>query len=90
MPKFPPIFELIMQEGSVSPKEMLEDFNCGIGVELIGSGEEGILAMAIHYACQKTAIKYHLLGHCESYHDPKNQTVISTDYGEFTCVPKKP
>jgi phosphoribosylformylglycinamidine cyclo-ligase len=84
IPKFPPIFQLIMEEGSVSPREMLEDFNCGIGVELIGSGEEGILLRAIDFACRTTCINYHLLGICESYKGQKNQMVILTENGEFT------
>lgn len=84
MPTFAPIFQLIMEEGNIPPEEMLEDFNNGVGFDLIGSDEGGYLERAISKVCHENHIDFFELGQCEKCDNPKNQAVITTDYGTFT------
>jgi phosphoribosylaminoimidazole (AIR) synthetase len=84
MPPWPPLFQLIYEEGNVSPGEMFEDFNCGVGADIIGSNESGVLEEAIRTASARAGIDYWHLGECQVCDDSKNKVELDTPYGHFT------
>jgi phosphoribosylaminoimidazole (AIR) synthetase len=88
MPVFPPIFQLVMDEGAIPIGEMFADFNCGIGLDIIGSAEGGILAGAIESVCDMAQLRSWALGFCETCNKPKNEVVITSPYGGMTYTPK--
>lgn len=85
MPEFLPIFKLILEEGKgkVSPAEMFEDFNCGVGIDIIGFDEDGILGATITKVCRENNLSFYELGHCEPCNVLKNEVFIESEYGEF-------
>lgn len=83
MPKPPALFQLIKQEGNISWEEMFEDFNCGVGVDIIGSGEGGHLNSAIKTVAEKVGIDAFLLGVCVKASGEKNEVILETPYGIF-------
>ncbi len=84
MPEFPPIFQLVMDEGAIPIDEMLADFNCGIGLDIIGSAECGILERVIKSVCDTVWLESYELGSCEASNKPKNEVVITSPYGGMT------
>ncbi len=83
IPKPPPIFRLIQSESGVDWREMVKNYNCGIGFTVIGSNESGILQLAVETVSVQSAVRHYLLGECESSPDGKNRVVIRTPYGTF-------
>ncbi len=83
MPTPPGIFQLIRKEGKVQWREMFEDFNCGIGVDVIGSPEGGILEKALEEVSADTNIKCYCLGKCTKSNKKKNTLSLETPYGDF-------
>jgi phosphoribosylformylglycinamidine cyclo-ligase len=86
MPVAPPIFKLIQAESGEDWKNMYTAFNCGVGIDVIGSPEGGILAEAIQTISVEAWISYYELGKCEASPDGKNRIILinGQDYREFT------
>lgn len=74
-----PIFRLIQQEAKVSWREMFEDFNMGVGFEVIAreQGAKGILATA-----KKFGLGAQVIGKCFKG-DGKNQLSIISEFWEL-------
>jgi phosphoribosylaminoimidazole (AIR) synthetase len=90
MPSWPPLFQLIHEEGGVPPREMNEDFNCGVGADIIGSNEGGILEEAIRTVSSQTKIDYWHLGECYRWSKGSgNHVVLNTPLGSFTYPGEK-
>lgn len=83
MPAPPSLFQLIKNEGKVPWREMFEDCNCGVGLDIIGSKEGGYLDQAIRNVSERTGVQYFQLGECERSPTGKNDVVLETDYGTF-------
>ena len=82
MPTLPGIFQLIQQEGEVSWKEMFEDFNCGIGIDVVG--EDNLLfAQVLEEVSAETQVQLYELGTCEKWDGDGNKVVLETPYGKF-------
>ncbi len=73
------IFHLIQWEASVSWREMFEDFNMGVGFEVIARKEDvdGILAIA-----ERFGLGAKVIGRCEKS-DGKNKLTIRSGFGKF-------
>ena len=77
------IFQLIQSECGETWNNMFTTFNCGIGLEIIGSDEGGILRKAIQKVSTVTEVEAHFLGNCEASTSGKNEVIIESLYGTF-------
>ena len=79
LPPTEPIFNLIQREGSVDWKEMYQDFNMGIGYELIiaPSAEEDVISIADQYGLLVAKI-----GYCKK-NKKGNELEIISPHGRF-------
>lgn len=77
-----PIFQLIQREAKVNWREMFEDFNMGVGFEIIAKerGINGILDVA-----EKYGLNAKIIGECYKS-DGKNKLVIKSEFGKFEYV----
>jgi phosphoribosylformylglycinamidine cyclo-ligase len=80
MPKPPGIFQLIQRESGETWKNMYETFNCGVGIDVIGSPE---LGGALRYVEDKTGVLLYSLGQCSASASVKNGVALETSYGQF-------
>ena len=73
------IFRLIQREANVSWREMFEDFNMGVGFEVIArkGSAEAILA-----AAERFGLGAKVIGRCEKS-DGKNKLAIRSEFGKF-------
>jgi len=83
MPKPPAIFQLIQSESKEEWKDMFKGFNCGVGLDIVGSDNP-----KLHEALKQTArecnISLYELGFCESAESKKkNEIILETLYGEW-------
>lgn len=84
MPEPPPIFQLIQAETEETWRNMFETFNCGIGIDVVGSLEGGIMEATLRTTSQKTGIKMFALGECGDSGDESNKIALETPYGTFS------
>jgi phosphoribosylformylglycinamidine cyclo-ligase len=79
MPNYDPIFDLIHDESGVSWREMYQDFNMGIGFELIVEEDyvDEIISVVEGYDVGVSGI-----GYCEQSKD-NNMLLLRSDKGEF-------
>ncbi len=83
IPKVPPIFELIQKETSETWRNMLETFNCGVGIDVVGE-DSPEFAEVMQIISEQTHIKLYELGVCEkNSSDNKNKIILETPYGRF-------
>ena len=83
MPEPLPIFKLIQSESGDFWENMFKNFNCGIGIDVVGSDQGGILAKVLKEVSEETGIELHILGECEESKIGKNYVVLHTPYGTF-------
>jgi phosphoribosylaminoimidazole (AIR) synthetase len=83
LPIPPGIFHLIKREGSVSWREMFEDFNCGVGADVIGSPEGGILEKVLIEVSAEIGINVYSTGKCTKSSKKQNTLSLSTYYGNY-------
>ncbi len=74
-----PIFRLIQREAKVSWREMFEDFNIGVGFEIIArkKGVEEILDVA-----ERFGLGAKVIGRCDKS-DGRNKLTIRSEFGRF-------
>jgi len=74
-----PIFRLIQREAKVSWREMFEDFNMGVGFEVVVREEcaEDVLSIA-----EKLELEAKVIGRCEKS-DGRNKLTIQSEFGKF-------
>ncbi|MFH0923692.1 MAG: hypothetical protein V1825_03080 [Candidatus Falkowbacteria bacterium] len=82
MPVPPPIFQLIQSESGESWQNMFEDFNCGVGIDVVGEDNEEF-AIALKEVADETEIKLFELGRCEKHKGKGNNIFLDTPYGWF-------
>lgn len=83
MPNIPELFRLIQSETGEKWKYMLTTFNCGIGLDVIGSDEGGILSDVIHDVSAETSVKAFEYGSCERSKTAKNRLAVETFTGIY-------
>jgi phosphoribosylformylglycinamidine cyclo-ligase len=84
MPEPPPIFKLIQQESGEDWEHMYTSFNCGIGLDVIGSPSKGILKDALDEVNQMTGVKIFKLGQCSCSQKEGNEVRLKTLFGEYS------
>lgn len=82
MPVPPPIFHLIHSESGELWENMFEDFNCGVGIDVVGEDNEEFKQI-LEEAATETKIKLFELGKCEQYEGKGNKVILDTPYGYF-------
>ena len=80
MPAPPGIFALVQREPNEIWKNMYETFNCGIGLDIIGSAG---LEKALKYVEERTGVVLHDLGSCQESITEENHVVLETPFGKF-------
>lgn len=82
MPRPPRIFPLIHHESKEVWSDMYRNFNCGIGIDIIGDPRlESFLA----WVERETHVQLHQLGTCWTNHlEEGNQVELKTPFGEFS------
>ncbi|MFA5197664.1 MAG: hypothetical protein WC437_04580 [Patescibacteria group bacterium] len=83
MPEPPPIFQLIKEEAGERWRNMFQTFNCGIGIDVVGSHEGGILRECLQSVSKETGVELFGLGVCENSEDGANKIILETPYGTF-------
>ena len=83
IPDPPPLFKFIQDESGESWKNMGVTFNMGIGMEVVGSREGGILKAAIESIFRKTNVAACELGECKKGKEEKNKVVVTSSLGTF-------
>ncbi|MDH5443782.1 MAG: AIR synthase-related protein, partial [Hadesarchaea archaeon] len=73
------IFRLIQREAKVSWREMFEDFNMGVGFEVIVRKRS---AEAISAVAERFGLGAKVIGRCEKS-DGKNKLTIRSEFGKF-------
>lgn len=84
IPDPPPIFRLIQQESKESWENMFVTFNCGVGIEIIGSNKGSHLFDSVKEVSRQTSIWLDFLGHCYKSPKEENEVLLETSYGNFT------
>ena len=82
MPVPPPIFHLIKEESNESWENMFEDFNCGVGIDVVGENSDEFRTV-LEKVSKKTNIAMYDLGFCEKNLASGNKVILSTPYGTF-------
>ncbi len=84
MPTPSPIFQLIQQESKETWENMFVNFNCGIGIDIVGENKPE-LAYAVQTAAHSCGIAFARLGKviAASGIKPGNEVNLKTPYGEF-------
>lgn len=80
MPYPPGIFQLIQYESDETWGNMYKDFNCGIGIDVIGDLGIGPF---LEEVAKKTGIRLHLLGKCFPSGEAGNKVELLTPFGTF-------
>lgn len=82
MPYPPSIFYLIQSESGENWRNMYQNFNCGVGIDVVGQNSEKF-DEALKYVSQVTGVKLFRLGECRENTDKKNSVVLQTPFGNF-------
>ncbi len=84
MPVPPPIFQLIQQESGEAWEDMFRDFNCGIGIDIVGENTPE-LEQAIKTATHNLGVNFSRLGAvvASAGNKPENEVILLTPYGKF-------
>jgi len=82
MPMPPPIFQLIQKESGESWENMFEDFNSGVGIDVVGE-DSPEFDKVLREVSEETEIEMYNLGVCEKNKDDKNKVELNTAYGVF-------
>jgi len=75
-----PIFRLIQRESKEGWREMFEDFNMGIGFEIIAKGEgaDDIVATS-----ERFGLEAKVIGRCEKRKEKGNKLTLQSEFGRF-------
>lgn len=80
MPSPSDMFQLIQKESGENWRNMLQTFNCGIGIDVIGHEN---LDPVLNLVAEQAGIQLHDLGTCERWGGDGNHVVLQTPYGTF-------
>ncbi len=82
MPIPPPIFQLIQKESGEIWENMYEDFNCGVGIDVVGEDNAEFKGV-LQEISDKIGIRLFELGECAKNTNGGNKIVLETPYGFF-------
>lgn len=76
MPEPSPYFKLIQSESGEDWYNMQKSFNCGIGLDIVGSDEGGVLERVIAEVSLALNVESCLLGECCAHHNDQENVVV--------------
>ena len=82
MPVPPAIFQLIQKKSGETWQNMFEDFNCGIGIDVVGEDNKEFKQVLQDVSAQ-TKVKLFELGECGKNSGKGNKVVLNTPFGYF-------
>jgi len=84
MPLMPPLFRLIQSVSQEEWQNMYQNFNCGVGIDVVGEDSPRFDA-AMKRAAFLCNLDLYRLGHCEKFSRKRKDNVvrISSSYGEW-------
>ncbi len=84
MPPPPPLFHLIQKESQERWVKMYQDFNCGVGIDVVGENNP-IFIGALKTASRKCKLPLYRLGTCQKLlgETRKNEVQLNTSFGTF-------
>ncbi len=85
IPTLPPLFSLIQKASKEEWHNMYQSFNCGIGIDIIGS-DHPVFIDALKEAAISCNLPLYRLGFCHlipNGENSKNQVHLKTPYGDF-------
>ncbi|MFZ2187567.1 MAG: hypothetical protein WAV46_02995 [Candidatus Moraniibacteriota bacterium] len=80
MPAPPKIFDVIQAESGEAWRNMYEDFNCGIGIDIVGDDRLEPLLSEVR---EETGVHLYVLGECEPWAGEGNKVALQTPFGYF-------
>jgi phosphoribosylformylglycinamidine cyclo-ligase len=80
MPPPPSIFSLVQSESGEAWRDMYQNFNCGVGIDIVGDPK---LQRYLVWAQQATNVKVCHLGECYSWGGKENKVDLLTPFGSF-------
>lgn len=82
MPEPLPYFKFIQKETGEHWENMYTTFNMGVGLDIVGSDERGVLSKAIRAVSRMTGVKSFSFGDCHKS-SRGNKVILETAYGKF-------
>lgn len=84
MPLPPSIFNLIQKESQLEWREMYRNFNCGVGLEIVGENNP-VFIDTLKEVSSKYKIALYRLGHCLPAKSPtnSNRLIINSHFGTW-------
>lgn len=82
MPTPPELFQLIKRESGSDWEKMFRDFNCGIGIDVVGEDNQEFKA-ALYELADDTNVACLEIGDCEKRDGEGNKVELETPYGFF-------
>lgn len=82
MPSPPGFFQLIQNQSHEDWKNMYQSFNCGVGIDVVGSNNQ-IFVEALKTASEKCGLELFALGMCRASEDGPNEVILQTDFGSY-------
>lgn len=83
MPEPPVLFRFIHEESGEGWKDMFKAFNCGVGLDVVGS-DNPKFQEALQKVSDKTKVRLYELGVCEPNNKVGNRVSLTTPYGKFS------
>jgi phosphoribosylformylglycinamidine cyclo-ligase len=83
MPHPPFIFRLIQEESGEIWKNMYASFNCGVGIDIVGSPQGGVLHYVLNLVAEWSGVHLFGLGKCSVSEPEENEVQLVTPYGFF-------
>jgi phosphoribosylformylglycinamidine cyclo-ligase len=84
MPEMPLIFQQINVMAQDDWRNIFTTFNCGVGIDIIGSSAGWILGDVLESVSEWSGVKLFCLGKCESAQGSGNRVTLNTKYGTFS------
>jgi phosphoribosylformylglycinamidine cyclo-ligase len=83
MPNPPDLFQFIQGESGEEWKDMFKDFNCGVGLDIVGA-DNFAFRNALQRVSDMTHVELYDLGGCKKSDDGENHVALETEQGLFT------
>ena len=80
MPDPPKIFQTIQYHSQEKWRDMYQNFNCGVGIDVIGDPRLGEFLSRVE---QMTHVRLHKLGECHYRGWEENRVILKTPFGNF-------
>ncbi len=80
MPPTPSIFSLVQSESGEAWRDMYQNFNCGVGIDIVGDKK---IQPVLEWIAKQMNVSLHELGECYSSGEAGNTVKLETPFGIF-------